>query len=122
MQKPEKKTLEPLDLQATVGQSCVSVNVSVLVSDCVGSEERRCGVVTLKSLKKPTFIRVFKYRSLSTNITIITTKQTVLLHLFHEKSPRNNYTQNNAVITPINANITNHNNIKTNPITANKSK
>ena len=52
MQKPEKKTLEPLDLQATVGQSCVSVNVSVLVSDCVGSEERRCGVVTLKSLKK----------------------------------------------------------------------
>ena len=52
--KNPKKTLEPLDLLATVGQSCVCVNVSVLVSVCVCecSEERRCGVVTLKSLKK----------------------------------------------------------------------
>ena len=53
LQQPEKP-LEPLDLLATVGQSCVCVNVSVLVSVCVCecSEERRCGVVTLKSLKK----------------------------------------------------------------------
>ena len=35
LQKPEKP-LEPLDLLATVGQSCVCVNVSVLVSVRVG--------------------------------------------------------------------------------------
>ena len=35
LQKPEEKNLEPLDLLATVGQSCVCVNVSVLVSVCV---------------------------------------------------------------------------------------
>ena len=55
LQKP-KKTLEPLDLLATVGQSCVcvceSVNVLVSVSVCVRGDEQRCGVVTLKSPKK----------------------------------------------------------------------
>ena len=30
--KPEEKNLDPLDLLATVGQSCVCVNVRVLVS------------------------------------------------------------------------------------------
>ena len=58
-QKPNwqnpKKTLEPLDLLATVGQSCVCVNVSVLVSVCVCGEEQHCGVVTLKSQKKTHF-------------------------------------------------------------------
>ena len=33
--KPEKTPLEPLDLLATVGQSCVCESVSVLVSVCV---------------------------------------------------------------------------------------
>ena len=33
--KPEEKNLEPFDLLATVGQSCVRVNVSVLASVCV---------------------------------------------------------------------------------------
>ena len=32
---PKKTPLEPLDLLATVGQSCVCVSVSVLVSVCV---------------------------------------------------------------------------------------
>ena len=45
--KPEKY-LEPLDLSATVGQSCVSVCVCVKM--CV--EERRCGGVPLKSPRK----------------------------------------------------------------------
>ena len=50
--KTRKTPLEPLDLLAMVGQSCVCVSVSVLVSVCVCVEERRCGVVTLKSPKK----------------------------------------------------------------------
>ena len=50
--KTRKTPLEPLDLLATVGQSCVCVSVSVLVSVSVCVEERRCGVVTLKSPKK----------------------------------------------------------------------
>ena len=51
--KTQKTPLEPLDLLDTVGQSCVYVSVSVLVSVCVWcGEERRCGVVTLKSPKK----------------------------------------------------------------------
>ena len=33
--KTRKTPLEPLDLLATVGQSCVCVSVSVLVSVCV---------------------------------------------------------------------------------------
>ena len=57
-----KKTLEPLDLLATVGQSCVCVHVSVLVSGGV-CEERRCGVVTLKSPKK-TYTKFSLYLSL----------------------------------------------------------
>ena len=40
--KTRKTPLEPLDLLAMVGQSCVCVSVSVLVSVCV--EERRCDV------------------------------------------------------------------------------
>ena len=40
--KTRKTPLDPLDLIATVGQSCVCVSVSVLVSVCV--EERRCDV------------------------------------------------------------------------------
>ena len=43
----KKNPLEPLDLLATVGQSCVCECVCV----CVISEEQRCGVVTLMSLK-----------------------------------------------------------------------
>ena len=35
LQNPKKNPLEPLDLLATVGQSCVCVSVSVLVSVCV---------------------------------------------------------------------------------------
>ena len=50
--KPEKY-LEPLDLPATVGQSCVGVcacvSVCVCESECV--EERRRDVETLKSPK-----------------------------------------------------------------------
>ena len=37
LQKPEKIPLEPLDLLAAVGQSCVCVNVSVLV--CVAKND-----------------------------------------------------------------------------------
>ena len=47
LQNP-KKYLEPLDLAATVGQSCMCVCVCV----CVNDEEQRCGGVTLKSPKK----------------------------------------------------------------------
>ena len=92
LQNPKKTPLEPLDLLATVGQSCVCVSVSVLVSVCVCGEERRCGVVTLESPKKR--ISLFPYIilsvsnkqtiSVSLSITYITTKLTVLLHLFHE--------------------------------------
>ena len=56
--KPKKTPLEPLDLLATVGQSCVCVCesvivlVSVSVCLCVCGDKRRCGVVTLTSPKK----------------------------------------------------------------------
>ena len=45
---------EPLVILATVGQSCVCVNVSVVVSVCVCAwcEEWCCDIVALKSLKK----------------------------------------------------------------------
>ena len=73
--KPGKKNLEPLDLLATVGQPCVCVNVSVLVSVCVCGVEQRCGVVTLKSPKKTHFFSFKKKLSLSLTIIIKTTKQ-----------------------------------------------
>ena len=63
--KPEITPLEPLDLLATVGQSCVCVRVSVLVSVSVCVEERRFGVVTLKSPKKTHFSLPEKLLSLS---------------------------------------------------------
>ena len=61
---------------------CVCVNVSVLVGVSVWKcEERRCGVVMLKSLKKTHFKITL---SLSLAVTNKSTKQTVLLHLFSE--------------------------------------
>ena len=65
LQNPKKTPLEPLDLLATVGQSRVCVSVSVLVSVCVCGEERRCGVVMLKSPKKNTFLSLQTLLSLS---------------------------------------------------------
>ena len=68
--KTRKTPLEPLDLLATVGQSCVceSVNVLVSVCVCVRGDEQRCGVATLKSPKK-THIRK-KHISLCLHIYI----------------------------------------------------
>ena len=58
LQNPKKTPLEPLALLATVGQACVCV--FVFVSVCVCCEERRCGVVTLKSPKKNTYLSILK--------------------------------------------------------------
>ena len=56
-----KKTIA---LLATVGQARVCVYVYVFVSVCVCCEERRCGVVTLKSPKKNTYLSIL-YQTLS---------------------------------------------------------
>ena len=61
--KTRKKNLEPLDLLATVGQPRVCVNVSECVRVC--GEERRCGVVALKSTKKTHFLSLQTLLSLS---------------------------------------------------------
>ena len=54
------KNLEPLDLAATVGPSCVCVCVCVCVK--VSVEERRCGGVPLKSpRKKHTSLSILKH-------------------------------------------------------------
>ena len=84
---------------------CVCVNVSVLVGVCVCvcvcGEERLCGVVTLKSPKK---LMQNQAKSLTFSLTLKqNSKLTVLLHLFSEKSPRINNSQNNTVIMPIKA-------------------
>ena len=51
----QKKTIA---LLATVGQARVCV--FVFVSVCVCCEERRCGVVMLKSPKKNTYLSILK--------------------------------------------------------------
>ena len=102
LQKPEKKTpLEPLDLLATVGQSrvCVCVYVCLCVSVCV-CEERRCGVVTLKSPKITHFSLTY-YLSLyqqQTNYLFVT--------FVSYKKPQNErffyiYSMNNFLVTII---------------------
>ena len=72
--KPEKY-LEPLDLSATVGQSCVSVCVCVKM--CV--EERRCGGVPLKSPRKNTHSSLYP----QTYISLIFNKNGIFKHVFH---------------------------------------
>ena len=91
LQKPEKKNLEPLDLLATVGQPRVCVNVSECVRVC--GEERRCGVVVLKSPKKTHFLSLQTLLSLSLSLLklcIFSFKKKKNVVFVYYKNPKNN--------------------------------